>query len=304
MAFARRDFPQRITIEVTNRCNISCTFCPRRHIDMRLGFMERPLFTKIIDEAAGHTPVTTPLFFRGEPLLHPELPAFLSYAKLKGMGPVQLATNALLLDEAMGSALISAGLDFLSVSLDTNDGALYEASRLGGDFNASKANLLAFCAKCAHLRARGVQTPEIQVSTVDTRAYRAGLEDFTAFWRERADIVRVYEEHSADSSFGSLQSPRPDTERRPCKKVYTDMVIYWDGTAALCNHDWDNTLGLGSALESSVYDIWNSGAYARVREMHESGAFADNIVCKSCDHWRAYYLPEGVLGRVYKRCFS
>ncbi len=300
MASNRRDFPERLTVEVTNRCNISCTFCPRQHLDMRLGDMDRALFTKIIDEAAEHMPVSLILFFRGEPLLHPEFLDFLRYARQKGISDISIATNAVFLDEKTQDALIDAQLYFLSVSLDTDDAQLYHASRVYGDFERSKANLLAFCAKCKAARAEGRIAPQIQVSTVDIDAYRGGQEDFVALWRQHADIVRVYEEHSADGNMGSAARLRGGVaQRRPCKKVYTDMVIYWDGTAALCNHDWDNRLNIGNVFEQSIYDIWNSEAYERIRAMHEDGAFSEDIVCKRCDHWMAYYLPGGVLGKVY-----
>lgn len=48
------DFPNRITVELTNQCNVSCTFCPRQSVDMKIGFMSMELYKKIIDEASDH----------------------------------------------------------------------------------------------------------------------------------------------------------------------------------------------------------------------------------------------------------
>ena len=66
------DFPNRITIELTNQCNVSCSFCPRQKINMEIGFMDIKLYKKIIDEASSHLPVKLVLFFRGESMLHPQ----------------------------------------------------------------------------------------------------------------------------------------------------------------------------------------------------------------------------------------
>ena len=45
----RLDFPNRVTIELTNRCNVSCTFCHRQVVQMELGDMSYELYNKIID---------------------------------------------------------------------------------------------------------------------------------------------------------------------------------------------------------------------------------------------------------------
>ena len=63
------EFPNRITIELTNQCNVSCTFCPRQQVPMEIGFMKKELYYKIIDEAARHLPIKIVIFFRGESLL-------------------------------------------------------------------------------------------------------------------------------------------------------------------------------------------------------------------------------------------
>ena len=94
----RLDFPNRITVELTNQCNVSCSFCPRQDVPMEIGFMDMGLYRKIIDEAAQHLPVKLVLFFRGESLLHPHFLQCLGYAKERGIGPIQFASNALALD--------------------------------------------------------------------------------------------------------------------------------------------------------------------------------------------------------------
>jgi len=300
--FEKPDFPERITIELTNHCNLNCDFCPRHHSEMDLGYMPAELFRKITDEAAQHLPVCLVMFLRGESLLHPELVDFIKTIKQKGFAPVQLASNGLLLDDAMGEKLIASGLDFISFSLDTNNDELYKKSRKNGDLAVSRQNVINFSQKCAEKRKQGIKTPEIQVSTVDIEEYRAEQEEFIRFWLQYADRVRVYAEHSSDGSFGSISrellKPGKD-ERKPCKKVYSDIIIYWDGKTALCNHDWDNRLRLGNVNEQSIQEIWNSQEYEKVRRMHETACFSDDIVCKNCDHWQVYYTQEQFLGRLY-----
>jgi len=268
---------------------------------MPLGDMTDDLFFNIVNEASNHLPVSMVLFFRGESLLHKHFIEFISYAKSKGVNPVLIATNALLLDDNMQNALIDAKIDFLSVSLDTNNAQIYAKSRKGGNLEISKRNLISFCEKCKSKRLAGLKTPEIQVSTVDIETYRDEKDAFIEFWQEYVDIVRVYTEHSSDGNMGSVDnSSINNNQRKPCMKVYTDIVIYWDGTVALCNHDWDNKMHIGNVTSASIYDIWNSNEYEEIRNMHESGSFNDSLVCKNCDHWISYYTDKGFLGELYK----
>lgn len=296
--FEDLSFPQRLTLELTNRCNLGCCFCPRHQADMDLGDMDMALFRRLIDEAAKHRPVSLVVFFRGESLLHPQLGAMIRQAKNLGLGPVQLASNGLLLTRELAGELLASGLDFISFSLDTNDESLYQKARVRGDLALARANILHFI----ELARRMENPPEIQISGVDHPDYQPGQADFIDFWRKRADKVRIYEEHSADGRFGSLESAANDgLERKPCLKVFREMVVYWNGRAALCNHDWNNQSPLGDLTRQTIAEVWNSPAYQAVRAFHESGRFPDGLVCGDCDHWRMYYTEDGFLGKIYDR---
>lgn len=108
------EFPDRITVELTNRCNVSCTFCPRQSVDMKIGYMSMELYKKIVDEAAKHLPVKLVVFFRGESLLHPQFIECVEYAKKRGIGPIQYATNAFEMTKDMADKLLETGIDFIS----------------------------------------------------------------------------------------------------------------------------------------------------------------------------------------------
>ena len=118
--FKKLDFPNRITVELTNRCNVSCTFCPRQTVDMPLGDMDEELYKKIIDEASEHLPIKLVCFFRGESILHTNFIKFVRYAKDKGIGPIQFASNAKDLTEELADQILEVGIDFISFSLDTS----------------------------------------------------------------------------------------------------------------------------------------------------------------------------------------
>ena len=55
---------------------------------------------------------------RGEPLLNPNLPEIIDYAKKKGVLETIINTNATKLDSKMSKKLIESGLDLMIFSFD------------------------------------------------------------------------------------------------------------------------------------------------------------------------------------------
>ena len=112
-------FPIRLNIEPTNYCNLSCSMCPRE-LNRPFGYMEFNLFQKVIDESilCGKRLIIT-INKDGEPLLHPELPRMIKYAKdKKAAYKINFYTNGILLTEEKSLELIKSGLDTIHISID------------------------------------------------------------------------------------------------------------------------------------------------------------------------------------------
>lgn len=115
--------PSCVNIDLTNRCNLKCFYC-RWH---------SPLLKKSISSDQIPTDFSFELFKMlcedlkrmgtslimfvgtGEPLLHPQVFEFISFAKEKGF-EVRMFTNGTLLDESKIRTLIDLRLDTLTVS--------------------------------------------------------------------------------------------------------------------------------------------------------------------------------------------
>lgn len=301
--FKKMEFPNRITVELTNRCNVSCTFCPRQTTNMEIGDMDFELYKRIIDEAAKHLPVKLVVFFRGESLLYDKLEEAILYAKNKGLGPIQLSSNALILNEEVADMLIRSKVDFISFSLDTLNAEIYKESRLQGDLAKSIHNVVAFSEKCKKRRKENKFSPQLQVSTIEIPVYMEGQQEFISFWKKHVDIVRVYYEHDDKGHFVDEKVRKmllDDSERKPCRKVFTDFLIYWNGKVALCNYDWAEKSFKQDLNEYSISEIWNSEEFENIREMHKTGIFETGMQCADCHHWKIDYVEGGFLGKMFK----
>jgi len=118
-------------LEVTNRCNLLCTTCPRTYEELEPpADMSWELFTSIVDQAPGLARAV--LHGVGEPMLVANLPRMVQYLKDRGVY-VLFNSNGTVLSERNGRALIDAGLDELRVSLDASNRKSFKAIR-GRDY--------------------------------------------------------------------------------------------------------------------------------------------------------------------------
>ncbi len=271
-------FPRRVEIEISSKCNMECEFCPRRFIPKNdIGFMDISLFKKIIDEISVNKDVVAQLHRRGESLLNPHFNDMLKH--MEGVGiKTQIATNAILLDEEKAH-LMAKIMDFVSFSMDTPDNYCRKKGVDMATYELAVKNIRYFL---------GVnKKAKVQVSMVkcdDTT--ENDILDFKKQWLGAVDVVRIYAEHSKNGNFGSLAFARGS--RMPCTKPSTDVVIFWNGKVARCNHDWYGSCA-GSVEKESIKDIWNNDFYNDLRRQHSSLLITDEI-CKKCDSW---YAEEG-----------
>jgi len=278
------EFPMRIEIEPTNKCNSYCSYCPRRFMKYKRGFMDTALYKRLIDEISVYPNRSVTLFRRGEALLHPEFTQMLIYAKGK-FSEVQLATNASLMDKKMAH-IIAASVTFISFSLELPK--RYKKHRYLDKETVFK-NVNYFLSIN-----RDVKT---QVSIVKTEDIRE--DDIISFkdqWLEKVDRVRIYEEHSKSGRFGSLK--HSNRERTPCIKPFNDILIFWDGMIGRCNHDWGQE-PLDSVKDKPIKEVWQSLSYQRLRKQHMDLVIADRV-CRECDSW---YEQVGMckIGQIYEK---
>src|SRR5271156_4900415 len=119
--------PVCLYLEVTNRCNLLCTTCPRTFEELEPpADMSWELFTRIVDQIPKDARVVLPGV--GEPMMVRELPRMIAYLKARGTY-VLFNTNGTLLSERKGRELIASGLDELRVSLDAAEPRAFLAVR-------------------------------------------------------------------------------------------------------------------------------------------------------------------------------
>lgn len=95
-------------VEISNFCNLTCSYCPHPSQSRPKGNMLFSTFVDVVELAIQCGQKDLFLNNFGEPLLHPQLFEFISYAKTKGI-ECNFITNGILLDEARARRLSELG---------------------------------------------------------------------------------------------------------------------------------------------------------------------------------------------------
>src|SRR5512143_1599800 len=99
---------RRLHVELTNRCNFSCEFCPDGKVRRPRGSMAYPLLERILSDAKG-VAVQVHFHIMGEPTLYPHLKEAVQLARDQGLAP-SVTTNGSHLSSDTAKDLFAAGL--------------------------------------------------------------------------------------------------------------------------------------------------------------------------------------------------
>lgn len=127
-------------LEITNACNLSCSFCHGTKRPIR--YLSEDEFRLCVQKLR---PITEYLYFHlmGEPLLHPRLAEFFAIAGQFGF-KVILTTNGTLLPQKAQLLLAAQSLHKVSISLHC-----YEVNEIGLSLEDYLSGCFAFCSAAA-----------------------------------------------------------------------------------------------------------------------------------------------------------
>ena len=267
----------RVYVEITNICNMRCSFCNGHRRPK--GRMSREDFVRVLDRLEGHTQ-TVYYHLMGEPLLHPELPTFIKMATQQGFRSV-ITTNGTLVKQR-GQALLDAGIHKISISLHS-----FEKS----DAQAHQ-NYLQEVAEFADAAAKsGV----VVVLRLWNRGCDEGKNDdaldflcdaIDGEWKETTRGMRIRDKFYlewGDRFQWPDQNAPIQGENFFCYGMRDHFGILCDGTVVPCCLDSEGSIALGNVFETDLSEILKSPratAMAKGFEKH----IATEDLCRRCGY--------------------
>ena len=121
---------RQVYIEITNKCNLSCSFCPRTR--RTPADMDAALFARIVEEVK---PLTDKVYLHvmGEPLMHPDFTHFIHISADNAV-PLAITTNGSMIHTESAKSLLNSivcRINFSLDSLQSNEPDSKENDKLG-----------------------------------------------------------------------------------------------------------------------------------------------------------------------------
>lgn len=277
----------RIYIEITNVCNLSCSFCIGNVRESR--FMKVSEFELIVKQVKLYTDHIY-LHVLGEPLLHPDLEEILDIAYKENL-KVNITTNGTLLGEKQDMLLNSPALRKVSVSLHSMESdSLYSMEEYLDKvviFAKASSKQGIFC----DLRLWNLgDESENKIEIFDI------LSDILVLDREKKQEVRakiaetgnvtlapkIFLGKALRFSWPSMQA-QPTDEEMFCYGLRNQVAILCDGTVVPCCLDSCGDIFLGNVFELPLTDILTGDRAKRLYDGFSNRKPSEEL-CRRCGY--------------------
>ncbi|MBF0358616.1 MAG: radical SAM protein [Magnetococcales bacterium] len=272
-------YPPYVQIEPTSICNYRCIFCYQTNPSFSnkkhgfMGSMTLPMFKNIVDQLLGNVEFIS-ISSRGEPFICKDIVPMLEYCVDKFLS-LKLNSNASLLTEEIAHAILAGGVQTCSFSVDAVDAELYSRMRVNGDLQQVIKNIEMFQEiKVKHY-------PDSKIITRISGVYADDQQDFKSMVGFLGSLVDQITFVSYNPWQNIYDQPANCIDS-PCSDLWRRVFLWHNGQANPCENDHKSTLSVGSLKDDSITELWQSSAYAKIREAHSAQQRQQLEPCKKC----------------------
>ena len=273
---------QKVYLEISNVCNLSCAFCPGTKRKKKV--MTEAEFCMLLPKLR---PWTDFLYFHlmGEPLCHPNLESFLRIAgdlRFK----VILTTNGTLLKKQQEVLLASDSLHKVNISLHA-----FEANDLQVPFKTYLDECFTF--------GKAAEGQKIVVFRLwnhggadqrNAEILAAMEEAFPKPWIEGRKGIRIGErvflEYGDKFDWPDLNAEDHGNQVF-CYGLRDQIGVLCDGTVVPCCLDHDGDIALGNLLESTLDEILETDRAKAIYQSFQNRTAAEEL-CRKCGYARRF----------------
>ena len=267
----------KVYIEITNICNMNCSFCHGHKRAPRQ--MNKEEFAFILEKL---TQQTKYIYYHlmGEPLTHPLLPEFIKLAGERGYKSI-ITTNGTLLTKR-GAELLSAGIHKVNISLHSFENGtdedhtryIYELAEFAKNA-ANQGSIVVF-----RLWNKGVDGGKNETALDILK------ENIKGDWTENTRGIKIQDKIYLE--WGErFEWPDSDAEIKGdkffCYGLKDQFGILSDGTVVPCCLDSDGIINLGNIFNQDIESILNSKRALDIVKGFRCGMASEEL-CKRCGY--------------------
>lgn len=287
-----------VSVEPASVCQLRCPACivglSKHSVNNHFSFMPLSVWQRVLAEVR-KTAKIIQFYFQGEPLLNKDLPAMIREAHEAGLYTI-VSTNAQAMTPELAEALVRAGLNRIIVSMDGLSDESYNAYRVGGSLNQTKAALRYLREAKKICQQSGLTTIELQVLRLKTnehewlafkRLYRSlGADRLTFKTAQLYDYANGHPLMPSDPRYNRYVKGTDGLYHRKrrwpwCTRVITGCVITANGDVLPCCYDKSHEHVFGNIMEAPLAEILRSD---KARAFMRAAQREQPAICKEC--WR------------------
>lgn len=271
----------RVYVEITNSCNMSCSFCHGTRRPPRT--MSREEFVTVCEKLRG---VTEYIYYHlmGEPLTHRELPDLIRIASAYGYKSA-ITTNGTLLAKR-ADELIAAGVYKVSISLHSFE-------------EGSDADFDAYLDSCFDFADKASSAGVLTVFRLWNRGHDGGRNEYIlekmksrlpGEWKWSVRGARIRQKLHLEWG-DRFAWPDKDAENMGddvfCYGLSDHFGILSDGSIVPCCLDADGEIRLGSVFTDDIYEVLTSDRAIAIAEGFKT-RHAPEALCQKCGYARRF----------------
>jgi MoaA/NifB/PqqE/SkfB family radical SAM enzyme len=258
--------PWAASIEPTTSCNLRCLECPTgmQSLSRNKGNMDLEVFNKILDKLSPDLFYLT-LYFQGEPMLNPHFSEMVQLARSRRIF-VATSTNGHFLNDVNVEKILKSGLSHLIISLDGLDQQSYEKYRVNGDFQTVVEGIQRLVTARKSTKSG---SPYIELQFLVMRHNENQIPKMREFAKQLGvdklsfKTAQVYNFNTNSTIIPTLKEKSryrqmPDGSwviakklRNHCHRIWSSIVVTWDGKVVPCCYDKNADHQTGNLLEES-----------------------------------------------------
>jgi len=307
-----KSYPRFLIVELTRRCNLSCSMCRPKEYNRHAPSMSENLFSKIEEELFPHADLID-LRGWGESLILKEFPDRLTRAASSG-AKIRVISNLSFKRDSVLEQLVEVGA-YIGVSIDSANPRILNQLRFGSNLELIRANLEYLSEKMKHAGHLNrlclyvtCQRPGIsELHKIVEFADDCGVKDVRiapvsiSNESELSILGQEDEIAAAISHVASLINSRgvkvsltaslfenstQDKSKSACLHPWTHCYIEHDGGISFCDHligpEAEEYI-MGNLIDSKFESIWNSQNWIDLRKNHVNERNPNSPYFKECD---------------------
>lgn len=267
---------KKIYIEITNICNLSCSFCSKS--TRQSESMSINKFEEVIEKIKNYTD-TIYLHVKGEPLLHPKLKEIFNICDANNIR-VNLTTNGILLKNKVDELTANNCLKTINISLhcENNKENYFEDIFYTVDNNLKNKIIVyrlwtlkdgKLDKKSTYIVDKIISNYNLSTEVVDKIKTEKNIKIANNIYIDKDNKFEWPTINSRNKSLGF------------CMALKTQIGILVDGTVIPCCLDSNGEIKLGNIFRNSMEDILNSDRYINLQKSFQDRKPCE-LLCQKC----------------------